>query len=460
MSSVPENSLRGSLYAFLRILILALRGLRGDTYVRSAALSYYSLIALGPLIAIMVMVSGFIIDQNATDDFAQSVVNKVIELIAPPTLELPEEEQIASDSPAKEQLQSLIGHFIASARSGTIGVIGVLTLIFIVIQLFISIEKALNAIWGVNQGRTLVQRFFFYWGFISLAAVLGFSAASLFSATTIEHLLQQAPFGAFLSQAFLWFSPILAYLLLSSLLAAFYRFFPNTSVAWRAAFTGGLVAAGLLILNYWLSFLYVSRVIQTTSLYGSVGIVPVLMIGLYIFWLIVLLGGQLSYAVQNANFLTHQEAWNHISNKTRETLSLAAFVLIGRRFLQCQTPYTLAELTNLTRAPAQILNECLDRLQELRWVYAVALPEETGSREMCYAPAQPLESITIGDFKRSLYEHGNNEGFTLLQSVDPLVQSHYRQWLTHFDQDDKNFATLLAAFEKDNYSGLEKSGMS
>ena len=106
-------------------------------------------------------------------------------------------------------------------------------------------------------------------------------------------------------------------------LAVFYRVIPNTKVFWRASFTGAVVVAVLLMLNNYLAFLYLRRVIFTKSLYGSLGIIPVLMFGLYIFWLFVLIGGQISYAVQNVHFRNSQVAWGTLSSSMRERLSLA-----------------------------------------------------------------------------------------------------------------------------------------
>ena len=78
-------------------------------------------------------------------------------------------------------------------------------------------------------------------------------------------------------------APLFSFTYIIVLLMAFYRFIPNTIVSWRAAFIGSVIVATLLILNNYLSFLYVERVISNGSLYGSVTIVPILMFDLYVF---------------------------------------------------------------------------------------------------------------------------------------------------------------------------------
>src|ERR1035441_7472218 len=81
--------------------------------------------------------------------------------------------------------------------------------------------------------------------------------------------------------------------------AALYALIPNTKVRWGAALVDGLAGGILFHLNDVMSVLYVSRVVSNSRIYGSLGLVPVFMIGLYFSWLILLFGAQVAYAYQN-----------------------------------------------------------------------------------------------------------------------------------------------------------------
>ena len=61
--------------------------------------------------------------------------------------------------------------------------------------------------------------------------------------------------------------------------AVFYALMPNTKVHWQAALAGGLAGGILFHLNNVVSVLYVSRVVSNSKIYGSLGLVPVFMIG-------------------------------------------------------------------------------------------------------------------------------------------------------------------------------------
>src|SRR5258708_38634282 len=89
---------------------------------------------------------------------------------------------------------------------------------------------------------------------------------------------------------------------------------------------------------------------------------PILMIGLYIFWFFVLVGGQITYAVQNVPYRSSQTAWHSLNHATREGMSLVALLLIARRFQVCAPAYSVTELSHPLRGPSQLPNDSLNLL--------------------------------------------------------------------------------------------------
>ena len=447
-SSLRLRGIKGRLYALLRVLSIILDGLANNRLLnRSAALSCYSLLGLAPLVAIIVMVSGFVLHRGEPDVAADGL-NHILRFIAPPVAEftrlqedtlreapsaagsetgVPENPSIRSEN-LNEDLVALIEHIIDSARSGTVGVVGVLLLILIGIQLLTSIEGAFNEIWGIRRGRSWYQRVILYWSFISLGAILSSASITLLSASAHSPLLDFLPFGDQVSRLLTVAGPLLSFLIILLLFYGFYRLMPNTSVGRNAALVGAFFVTISLFLNNYLSFLYVQRVITQQSLYGSLGILPILMIGLYIFWFFVLIGGQITYSVQNSRSLTHQYAWNNISGHTQGIVSLAAFALICRRFRECGAPYSSSELGKRTRVPRHVLNQCLNRLVDLGFINTTSTIREDGVATVRYQPARPLDAITLGAFRSALESYGNNEGADLIQGADPIV-GHYQRGL-------------------------------
>lgn len=412
-----------------RVAFLTSTGISSNRlFVRAAAMSYYSLVAMGPLIAIIVMVSGFVL-RGHDRDFAADTLNRLVLFIAPPVAEYtrmadPTEGGGAS---VNDDLVELINNIIESAQSKSVGILGLAILAFIGIQLLTSIETTFNEIWGGRRGRSWSERIVFYWTFISLGSMVGFGALGLLTTSTFVGIFTDfLPFGEQIGRMLLLAAPVFSFAVMVGILAAFYVFFPNTPVRWGPALGGAFLVSVLLVLNNLFSIVYVQRVIENKSLYGSVGIIPVLMIGLYVFWFFVLLGAQLTYALQNAAYITNQEAWKNVSMTTRELLALAALTLICRRFHACQTPYSAPELGSAIRAPVNLVNECLSRLGDMGWVTTLKVGDEHPMETARYHPARPLEKMNLAQFRIAFEEQGNNDGAAIIEQSDPLVQWYHR----------------------------------
>lgn len=467
---------RAILYAVLRIFSITWTVFNETKAAsRAAALSFSSLLGLGPLVAITVLIAGFTLnDKDPT--LAANTLGRLINFVAPQlgqysqaaaaregsapvhdegkpggktvgssqdrtaaippppefrAVKSPEEPSAPNEPPpVNPKLVELLTNFISGARSGSAGAFGIFSLIFIVLLLFKTIEDVFNEIWGVRGGRSFLMRIVYYWTVLTLGAVLFFASVTLLGAgaflSVFTNAIERLPFSSQMAMALQWSLPAFSFTLLVVLLTAFYRVIPNTRVYWRAAFLGALVVASLLTLNNYLAFLYVRRVILEESLYGSLGILPVLMIGLYIFWLYVLIGGQISYAVQNVHFRNSQAAWSHLSETMRERLLLVVLLTICRRFRECLPPASAALLGDSLKVPTQILNECLNRLVDLKFVTPLPPPADDDSNDLLYQPARPLNRISLLEFKRLDDNYGDDPVGNSLEHLDPVLY-HYNR---------------------------------
>ncbi len=441
---LEDHSLRGRFYALLRIISITITGIiETQTPSRAAALSFSTLLGLGPLMAIAVLVAGFVLDRQ-DPDLAVNTLNRIVKYVAPqiaqyeqleagqppPATDASANPSAAPASPPNAELVVLIDGFIAGSRSSTAGVVGVVTLIVIVLQLFTSVENAFNEIWGVRQGRSWVMRVVFYWTVLTLGAVLFFAVVTTLSAGAYLNLFEQkVPFG--LGPAIVgflrWLLPSLSILLLILVLALFYKFIPNTRVLWLSAGAGAVLVGGLVVANNYLAFLYLSKVVQQRSLFGSLGILPILMFGLYVFWFFLLVGGQVSYAIQNVHFRNSQAAWNTLAESMRERRSLTVLLRISRRFRDCHPPCTASQLGAELGVPTQILNECMNRLVRMRLLSPIPPEAHEQENDLRYQPARPLNRTSLADFKRIDDEHGGDPTGPTLTDIDPIVLAYDRE---------------------------------
>lgn len=449
---LKDTSPRGWFYASLRVVSITWT-VFFETKVpsRAAALSFSSLLSLGPLIAIAVLVGGFILGKNDDPNLVANHVGSLLEQVAPQlrSLQAAKDANVSVGEAVNPQLVSMLNGFITSARSGYGGVFGALSLVFIVLLMFKAVEDAFNDIWGIRLGRSLLMRIVFYWTILTLGAVLFFASVTLVGAGAAVNVfnepLSRLPGGAGLITVLRWSLPAFSLTLLVVMLTLVYRVIPNTHVFWRAAFAGAFVVAALLMLNNLVAFFYVRRVVQTQNLYGQLAVPLVLMLGLYIFWLYILIGGVISYAVQNVHFRNSQAAWGQLAESMRERLSLVVLLTIGRRFQDCLPPITASQLSDLLKVPTQILNECLNRLVEMNLVTTLRPAPNTPATEHRYQPARPLSRINLFDFKTLDDNFGDDPIGQSLERIDPILH-HYDDALNRIGEQPFFQKSLEALF--------------
>lgn len=430
---LSEKSLRGRFYALLRIVSITITGLKETRAPsRAAALSFSTLLGLGPLIGLAALVAGFAIGKN-NPDLVANKISDLLRFLAPSV----NQYEHASVNP---ELVALINNFIAGTRHSAGGIISVLSIIVVVLLLFTSIEQVFNDIWGVRRGRSWLLRIVFYWTILTLGAVVFFGAVGgLSAAAFVGFFRDNLHLSPGMTHALTLALPVFSVAILVGILTLFYRYIPNTQVFWRAAAAGAVMVALLLIANNLLAFFYLRRVDFTRSLYGSLGMLPILMFGLYVFWLFILVGGQISYAVQNVHFRSSRAAWGNLSESTRERLTLAVLITIARRFQACLPACDVSRLSSTIKVPTQILNECLNRLVDMRLVSMIPPGPQDNAADYLYQPARPLNRITLGDFKHHFENHGENPSGDGLVRLDPVL-TRYHATLSEHEQE--TFFTL------------------
>ncbi len=415
---LKDRSPKGRLFAIMRVVSITVTVvMESRVATRAAALSFSSLLGLGPLLAIAVLVAGFALGNQGDPNLVANTLNRIIKVVAPQVAQY--EQLTQTPNEPNPQLVDVINDIIKNSKSGSASVLNVFSLLLIVLLLFKAIEDTFNDIWGVRQGRSVLMRVVLYWTILTLGAILFFAAVALLSASTFASVfMDDEVAGA------AWLLQLFSFSLLALMLTLFYRVIPNTRVFWGAALVGGLVVAALLMLNNLIALLYVKRVVLEKDLYGSLAIVPVLMLGLYIFWLYVLLGGIVSYAIQNVHFRNSQAAWSTLTESMRERLALVVLLTVCRRFRECLPPISASQLSEMLKVPTQLLNECLNRLVRIQLIATLRPGPEATATDYLYQPARPLNKMTLFDFKTLDDNYGEDLVGASLDRIDPLVAQY------------------------------------
>lgn len=431
--------LEGRLERFVHFCALVVRQfIRHRCLVRASALSYSTLLALIPLLAVALSVTSTLLKKQDVQEF-QHVVEKFIATVTPPTILVtntiaagtldpansPGETNDVATSPGNPQVVNLdaqkeiarqIWSFVQKTSSGTLGATGSVLLILVAVSLLGRIEETFNDIWGVTRGRNWLHQIQLYsttimLGPLLLVAAVGLAGGAQFQ--TVRDFIAQTPvIGKLVFQ-------LLPLLVMWLVFTFVYQLVPNTKVKFSAALAGGAVAGTLWHLNNLFGFLYVSRVVNNREIYGSLGLVPVFMIGLYFSWLILLFGAQIAYAIQNRAAYLQDRLADNVNQRGREFVALRLMTCLGQRFQQGQRPATVFQLSTELGIPSRLTQSVL------RTLTATRLVTETAGAEAAFMPARPLSDINAHDI---LLAMRNGIGQELPAREEPSLAQIYGEF--------------------------------
>ena len=355
--------------------------------IRAAALSYTTLLALVPMLAVGLSVSkNFLHDSSA--EIVPKLMDKMFDAVAPELNALPEDDDYAMTTDSRQEAVAKVQTFIDNINAGALGTVGTIFLVFVGVRLLMTVELTFNDIWGVTQGRSIWRKIVYYWATVTLGPMLLILAVFWTGRAEFLSVVGTLKMVPGVEQVFLRLVPFVVLWVAFSLM---YGLMPNTPVQPVAAIAGGVFGGTLWQLNNLLSTLYVSRVVGYSKIYGALGILPVLLVGLYFSWLIILLGAQVSYAVQNIRGYLQQRVGERIDQRGRELLACQAVWVACDQFVRGEKAPTLEEISERIHAPAQWLNQLLSRLIEGGLLARVA-NEGAG-----IAPAREPATIRIAD---------------------------------------------------------------
>ncbi|HUZ08181.1 MAG TPA: YhjD/YihY/BrkB family envelope integrity protein, partial [Candidatus Paceibacterota bacterium] len=177
---------------------------------------------------------------------------------------------------------------------------------------------------------------------------------------------------------------------------------------------------------------YVSRVVTYSKMYGSLGLVPVFMAGLYLSWLILLFGAQVAYAFQNRKSYLQEKLVENVNQRGREFIALRLMTCIGQRFQLGRPPVTMQEISVELGVPTKLAQQVLQTLLAARLVV------ETNGGEPAYAPARPLEAINAHHILTAMRGGGQE-----LLSRDEPVRAEIFGEFARIEEAEKNAASAI-----------------
>ena len=362
LHSKPDRARRFAIYTWQRFL--------ADDCLRSAAgLSYATLLALVPLMAIgLAILSGFPVFESVEDQIQDLILRSF----------LPETSAAVSNQ---------LAEFVDNTRQMTGP--GVVALAVTALLLLANVNAALSAIWRVTEPRSLGLQLLVYWAMLTLGPLL--LGASLSLSGYAFAMVQWAGIESYPS-VIVAFSGLISVALAALGFSALYLVVPTRSVRLHHALAGGLLAAAVLeALKYGFG-LYLRFFPTYEAIYGALSAIPIFLVWMYLAWAVVLLGAEVTAALPE---------WRAALTRGRRELQagerLALALTVLQRLRAAQKEGRRLRSRDLVRGLPVTPAELDDSLWRLRRHDLVARSLAGG-----WLLARDLSTVTLGGLSQML----------------------------------------------------------
>ncbi|MCD8184829.1 MAG: YihY/virulence factor BrkB family protein [Bacteroides sp.] len=375
-----------SLYNIIKTVYLCINRFTKDRIVNKAsALTYSTLLAIVPILAIVFAIArGF-----GFDNIMESqIVNG-----------------FGGPSETTEVIFQFVNSYLSQTKSGIFVGVGLIMLLWTVVNLINNLEITFNRIWQVKKARSMYRKITDYFSMLLLIPILLVVSGglSIFMSTmlkNVEDFTLLAPIGKFLIH-------LIPFVLTWFMFTGLYAFMPNTNVKIKHALISGILAGTA---HQAFQFLYISSqlwVFRYNAIYGSFAALPMFLLWLQISWTICLFGAELTYAGQNIRNFSFDKDARNISRRYHDFISILIMSLVAKRFEKNIPSYTAEEISEECQIPIRLTNQTLYELQEINLLHEVATDEK--SEDIAYKPSMDINKLDVALLLDKLDTYGSED---------------------------------------------------
>jgi len=364
------------LVRLIRIIIVAVKDFEEKKLIlQASALTFYTLLSVVPVVAMVFGIAkGFGLEERLRQELFRSFSEQP-ELL--------------------EQLLGFVNRLLSNTQGGLVAGFGFIILVWSVLQVLSSIEISFNSIWQITNNRTWVRKFTDYFSILLLAPIFIIAAgsATIFISGFITEFAEQWIKLGFLKQIIIFSINLIPYVLNALLFMLLYVIIPNTRVKLKSALVAGIVAGFSFQLFQWGYLEFQVGVSRSNAIYGSFAFFPLFITFLQVSWIIVLIGAEVSYSLQNIELHVDERLHFIPSNKQKLILAITTMALSAERFEEGESAYSAQELSVKLQQPYKVMKEFCNEL--CRAGLLSEITAENDETDTSYQPAVGVDKIDI-----------------------------------------------------------------
>jgi membrane protein len=441
----------GGTVAFVRDT--ALEAQRTKLPQMAAALSYRTIFGLIPVLFISLIALKFFV----TEDEIAGALGRALQFSGLSSItveELPAEalmgpfpehmplpgaggSEVEPPAPVRAHLDKWITDLVQRVgmiNFRAISIIGLFALIYAALAMLVEIERCFNQVYRVPIGRSWPRRVTQYWTLLTLGTIFlaaTFYIGQRFTAWIVASAAQGgwAGFGGDQQAAVLAGVGYLSTVAISTVLFLLaYTIVPNTRVRLLPALGGAVVAAILWESGKWGFTQYLTFSAGYARLYGSIALIPLFLLWVYVTWVVVLFGLSVSYYLQHGRHRTLARSREIDSAAPAPAIIdpgaiLALMLILAARFEKDGRPVRAAVIAGELSLEKSLTIQMLDRLLEAGFVHRVLTADQPAvsgpiTENTSFALARPPQQIDA----ESVLNLAETLVCPLSTSVQPVAQ--------------------------------------
>ena len=389
---------------------------RGDVLLRAPGLAYSTLASIVPILAILLAVLSTSAFKERQEEVFDALASKLVL-----TSDLNESWMPSDDFSQQDRYKDIFRENVKpiAEKMGAVGIGGGLALLVTAFLLFRTIEQAFNAIWRVQGERPFFTRLAITTSLIVWAPVLLVGSISL-----SNHLQDWPILGGYIVPA----------LFTTAAFTGFFMVMPYVRVRFFCALAGGALAAFVWELTKLFFLIYISRLVHYSEVYGTLGLLPMLLLWLYLNWVVILSGAAFACCLQQREALDRE--WEHRRRAAKAaeingvvvdaeplappqpTLVLAAAIAVAQLFRNpCPEGIRASKIASTLEVDFALAKSAAERLVaggvlvRVAPVEGVVLSkaEDTGYVPACETSACNLTTLLLAAFMDKHAADGRNE---------------------------------------------------
>lgn len=343
--------------------------LKDEAMIVANGLAFKTIFSLIPVTAVFVCVSSIF---PGFADYKGKITKIVVDYLLP---------DVSAD------LLKFIDSFVSNV--GTIGLVGIVGLIYVSLNLFLTIDNQVNRVWQTRGRHSYLQRILIYWAFLSF---LPFLLGGYFYYSGILDSLLLPIFPQFSR----FYSTIASFVLLELFFFLVYYAIPNTRIHFSKALIIASLSSLFWMLLRWIFSYYTKAAIVNWQIYGSVAAVVFAFVWIYLNWLVLLFGVELIKVWQEKLYI--QQPMMHKFFLYDVGIIVYILKILNEDFKKSGHGITLDEFSNKLNISKNELSILFQFMKEKQIIIS------DSSNSQCFHLCRNISSITLEDIETVLWE--------------------------------------------------------